>query len=221
MIDNLKLMGMFATMALGSGGLMAGIGYAIWKARDMGKAWIIILPGTPGAMAEVKRSRLNEGSFPGKKKAHEGQTYLVDGRAVYPSKRGPIHLVTDYGANLVAPSKDEVYEGILKEEQGKAKVEYLQKIKELGVEKDEGLSKELLQRAQRVSLRFRVFDPLIYWRATKENDTEDYYAAQQPKPSFWEQMVPIMVLGMVGLMGLCGFLIWKVLPILSKKAAGG
>lgn len=157
------------------------------KGLNRGQPWIITLPGTPGALADIRRRKLFQGVFT-KKRGDEREAFVTDGRAAYPTPMGPLHILTDYGANLVAPSKDEVAEELTEQD------------------------------GPKVAERFRVFDPLIYWRATKENDTEDYYAAQQGKPHWMEKVAPFLMIAVLGLVALVGFMLWKILPLISGAA---
>jgi len=166
-----------------AGAAVVGGAWMMKASLERGRPLIVTLPGTVGALADVRRRKLTEGVFT-KKKGDEGQAFVTAGMAAYPSNVGPIHVMTDYGANLVAPSKDEVSELIAKTD-------------------------------PKTSVRFRVFDPLIYWRATKENDTEDYYAAQQGKPHWMEKVAPFLMIAVLGLVALVGFMLWKLLPIIQ------
>lgn len=197
---------------------------AIYKVIDLGRAWVITLPGTPGAKAIIERRTIKkEGKFD-RKNGDEKDTFIAAGLASYPSNKGPLHIMADYGANLVAPSKDDVYKKLLAAEEEKAKQVYWTKLEEAGKDpakdKDEKLWAQLLEEAKRLPMRFLVHDPLIYYRACKENDTEDYYAAQQGKPHWMEKVAPWLAISVLALVMLVGFMLWKVLPIITSKAAG-
>jgi hypothetical protein len=167
------------------GAIATTILFMALKGLNRGQPWIITLPGTPGALADIRRRKLFQGVFT-KKRGDEQEAFVTDGRVAYPTlTSGPIHLMTDYGANLIAPSKDEVA-AELEEQDG-----------------------------EKTAIRFRVFDPLIYWRATKENDTEDYYAAQQGKPHWMEKVAPFLMIAVLGLVALVGFMLWKLMPLIQ------
>lgn len=196
----------------------------VFRMVDLGRAWVITLPGTPGAKAIIERRRImKEGKFE-KKNGDEKDTFIAAGLASYPSNRGPLHLMADYGANLVAPSKDDVYKRLLEAETAKATETYYQKLREAGKDpakdKDPALWTQLLAEAKQLPMRFLVHDPLIYYRACKENDTEDYYAAQQGKPHWMEKVAPWLAVAVVALVGLVGFMLWKVLPLITNHAQG-
>jgi len=178
------------------------------KAMERGRPIIVTLPGTLGALASIKREKLLKGVFT-RKAGDEREAYVLDGRAAYPTAMGPLHIITDYGANLVAPSKDEVSEKL-------RTFIGMDKPKEGASEDELKAYEQAKAAAHKTSERFRVFDPLIYWRATKENDTEDYYAAQQGKPHWMEKVAPFLMIAVLALVGLVGFMLWKVLPIISR-----
>lgn len=215
----------FVGLAAMTGTLVSLAIKAIYKVIDLGRAWVITLPGTPGAKALIERRTIKkEGKFE-RKNGDEKDTFIAAGLASYPSNKGPLHIVADYGSNLVAPSKDDVYKKLLAAEMEKAKELYFQKLSERPADhpfkaKDEKLWAELTEEAKRTPMRFLVHDPLIYYRACKENDTEDYYAAQQGKPHWMEKVAPWLAIAVLALVGLVGFMLWKVLPIITSKAAG-
>lgn len=210
----------FAGLAAMTGIICSLIIKAVGKMMDMGRAWVITLPGSPGALARIERRHLKEGKFR-RKKGDEEETFIAAGLAAYPTKKGPLHLLTDFGANLVAPSKDEIYKNLLAAETEKAKEKYFEALREAGKDpskdKDPELWAKLLEEAKRTPMRFLVHDPLIYYRAEKENDTEDYYAAQQQKKHWMESVAPFLAICVVALVGLVGFMLWKVLPLITEK----
>lgn len=179
----------------------------IWMAKHAltkGRPLIIKLPGTQQALADVRRQKLTEGMFT-RKKGDEGQTFIAAGMAAYPSNVGPIHILTDYGANLIAPSKDHVAKTI-------EDTPFPPEVKT--PEEKKAFREKVAKMAQ----RFLVWDPLIYWRACKENDTEDYYAAQQDKPHWMEKIAPYLMVSVLGLVALVGFMLWKLMPIIQGAA---
>lgn len=168
-----------------------GLGRLIWKMRDMGRAWVITVPTTPGSMATIQRVRLQRGNFtrkePNNREEHE--VVIARGEAAYPTKRGPLHLVSEYGANLVAPTKEEA----------------------IDIDSGQPISHEKATYA-----RFRIWDPLTYWRATRENDMEDLYAAQKEREHWAVKLAPVAIILFVGMLGFLGFLLWKILPLLDR-----
>ena len=148
------------------------------KMNDMGKSWIIMLPSTPGAKAEILRKKLKKGQFDLKIPGGDGKERIISSPlGAYPTTRGPLHVVGEStGWNLVAPSKEDKPSGVTQEEYQ----------------------------------RMRVCDPLIYWRATQENDMEDFYAAQQGKDPWQVRIAPLLLIAVLGLVGLVGIvkIVW-------------
>lgn len=159
-----------------------------------------MLPGTLGALADARRRKLKKGMF-SIKSGDERETFAAAGMAAYPSNMGPIHILTDYGANLVAPSKDYVAKDIA--ENG------------LDGTRGSGVIEGGTAASKKAAERFLVWDPLILFRACKENDTEDYYAAQQGKPHWMEKVAPFLMIAVLGLVALVGFMLWKLMPLIQ------
>ena len=189
--------------------LAAGFGFicdftyrAIVAAINMGRPWIVTLPGTPGAKASIQRRSLKQGLFT-RKQGDEQAKVIAAGMAAYPTTKGPIHILTDYGANLIAPSKDRVAVDI-------AKNGVKHGSQQLGDEKlDNKTASEV----------FLVWDPLTYGRATRENDMEDLYAAQQNKPHWMEKVAPFLMIAVLALVGLVGFMLYKLMPLIQGASA--
>lgn len=174
------------------------IGYrAIRAAIDKGKPWIITLPGTPGALASLERRHVKEGQVE-KKDGDEGRASRLAGQAAYPSNKGPIHILTDYGANLIAPSKDEVAADM---KAGRYTL-------------PDGIS------VKTWADRFLVWDPLLLWRSNRENDMEDLYSSKGEKDPWFVKAFPIVVVLLIAMMGLLAFVMLKVLPIISHANGG-
>lgn len=55
----------------------------------------------------------------------------------------------------------------------------------------------------------RVIDPKIYWRATRENDMEDFYAAQQNKDPWQKAAIIPALIAICVLAGVLGLVLWK------------
>lgn len=55
----------------------------------------------------------------------------------------------------------------------------------------------------------RVVDPKIYWRATQENDMEDFYAAQQNKDPWQKAAIVPALIAICVLAGVLGLVLWK------------
>ena len=216
---------MFAGLAAMTGVIVDFCYRSVKAMLDMGKVWTIILPGSPGAEAVIKRRKLKDGGLFQRKNGEEKDNYLAAGLAAYPTRKGPLHILTDYGANLVAPSKDEVYKNLEAANLEEAKVKFQEQVKKDNLQDNkaaqESLWAKLVKEAKHVSMRFLVHDPLIYYRACKENVTEDYYMAQQGKKHWMEVVAPWLAISVLALVGLVGFMLWKVLPIISQRAAQG
>lgn len=177
-------------------GLMMGLmlAFAIAMAKktlDLGKSWVITVPETIGAKAKIERRRVKRGKVTDKM-GDEAETKILSGDCSYPTNRGPLQLVSEYGANLVAPTKDEARDA----KTGKP------------IKDDETGFK-----------RFRIWDPQTYWRATRENDMEDLYSAQREKDHWAIKLAPVAIIMFIGLMAFMGFMLWKIMPLLNK--AGG
>lgn len=182
-----------ATAAL-CGALIDGLGRLIWKMRDMGRAWVITVPTTPGAMASIDRVRLKRGELTRKEPVNgdENELFIAHGEAAYPTRRGPLHLKSEYGANLVAPTKEQAIDAAT----------------------DQPIANDA-----KTYHRFRIWDPLTYWRATRENDMEDLYAAQREKDHWAVKLAPLAIILFVGMLGFLGFILWKIMPLLQKAGA--
>lgn len=192
-------------------------------ALDRGKPILITLPGTPGALAKVDRRHLDEGQKTDAK-GDEGKSYVAAGPASYPSNWGPIHFLTDYGVNLVAPSKEDVAEAIIKNDGGaslelKALLEKHKgktSIPEDAAERKDFLERQVL-RAKILANRFLVWDPLLLYRSNRENDMEDLYSSALPKEHWMVKLAPIFIVFSIVLMAGMSFLIYKVLPLLAHS----
>lgn len=168
------------------------IGLAIWKALDAGRAWIITVPDVPGQLATIERRRRGRGTFTRKaENSDDREKIILAGDAAYPTRRGPLHLLTYGGANLVAPTKDDASS--------------LTYPKNANAEE----RKNIFQ-------RFRVWDPVIYWRACRENDMEDFYAAQQDKDHWIVKVAPLAFIAVAVLSLMLMFLLWKLMPLLNQ-----
>jgi len=229
------LLGMLAIGLLGLGfGLGWFIHWLIVKFKNHGKSLLIRLPETPGTFAEVSWVALGNGKAETDSGEHDAQrgdkdANLPAGAAAYPMKgalRGPLHLLTSYGANLVAPSKLEAAATIQKEALAEWVVNYERQPRK-EEEKTEGAWTKAMhaamEEASKLATRFRVWDPLRYWKATRENDMQDLYASSGAGRDPWyakAAFIGVLIVGVL-LLGVLGVLMVKVIPALGGMAQAG
>lgn len=201
----IEVWGFLAFLAAGFAAIFYALGLIAWKAIDKGRTWKITVPEVPGQLATIERVRPSRGTVtrPAPSGKGEKETQILAPPASYPTNRGPLQLLTSYGANLIAPSKDD-----------KTALLY-------PAQPVEGphAAKTTAEWRDLVFARFRIWDPLIYWRATRENDMEDFYAAQQDKQHWMVQLAPFALLAVGALSLMMVFVLWKVLPLLNGAGA--
>lgn len=168
------------------------IGYAIYKAVNRGKAWIITVPETPGALGELERRRLTRGEFT-KKLGKDGdvERIIASDQAHIPTKKGPIWLIgQSTGWNLVAPSKTDaplIYDLQMRANGGQAQAA-----------------------PHELYARMLVADPLAYERAIEQNDYSDYLNSKQDKDPWQVRiagLIAVVLLLALGILGGVGYLI--------------
>lgn len=213
---------LFIALAAFSGALVDGVGRLVWKFKDMGRTWVITAPTVPGTKGDIRRVKITRDQFTKKEPVNgdEYETFIRASAASFPTAKGPVLIMTDYGANLVAPTKDEAAQPGDSKAMRVASEEAARRLQEAEAQKiqlNEEEKKTLLDRIS-TYVRFRVADPLIYWRATRENDQEDLYAAQREKDHWAVKLAPVAIILFIGLMAMLGFILWKVYPLL--EAAG-
>lgn len=179
----------FFLIAATTGIAFDGLFRLIWKIHDLGRHWVITVPYVVGGKAHIERRRTKNGEVTDKD-GDEGQTRILSGDAAYPSNRGPLHILAPDGSNLVAPTKDEPGP-------------------------DAKTGKDIKSNPD-IFRRFRIWDPLVYWRATRENDMQDLYSAQKEKEHWAVKLAGPAMFLLVGLMGFLGFILWKIYPLLER-----
>jgi len=225
-------------LALGCLIIGFGLGWFVhWllvKFKNAGKSLLIRLPETPGTFAEVSWVSTANGKVEFDSAEHDAQrgdkdAMLPAGAASYPMKgdlRGPLHLMTSYGANLVAPSKLEAAATIEKEALAEWVVNYERQPRK-EEEKTEGAWTKAMhaarEEASKLATRFRVWDPLRYWKGTRENDMQDLYESPDDGRDPWYAKAAFFGVLIVGvlLLGVLGVLMVKVLPALGGMAQAG
>lgn len=199
----------FFALSAAFGGIFAAV--ALWIARILkrGKPLVVTLPGVPGALATVRYRNLSDSQFT-VKASDEGKTWVVDGRAAYPAQgiAASVAIVSEDGFNLVAPSKDHVTKEIQDGRYESVPTTMTVKDPKTGADK-------VVDALSVWAARARVWDPLLLWRSNRENDMEDLYSAQAEKDPWQVRMFPLMLLGILALVGALIFLVMRIVPILK------
>lgn len=167
-------------------------GLAIFKLWRMKRRLVVVLPEVVGAWARIELVKAKRGIW-SVRTGDEGEARILHGESAYPTNRGPLHVLSEYGANLVAPTKDEA--------------------QEVGADKP-------LKMDPKKFIRFRVWDPLALWRACRENDMEDLYSAQKDKDHWMVKVFPMLAVLLILVLAAAAFIIWRTIPVLQSAAGG-
>lgn len=195
--------------------------------RNIGKAIKLTLPDLAGTRAKFEwmrsgfqdRPSKEAGAIPGDKDRVE-----ASGPASYPSNWGPLHIMSDAGFSLVAPSKLEaaktieaihVANWVADNKRLPNKVEAGE-----GGHFQEGLAKAMMD-AERLAKRFLVWDPLAYWKKSRESIMQKLYHSIQGDRHPWYATVILigMVIVAIAVFAVLGVLMVKVVPALAPKAS--
>lgn len=225
-------------MAILSGAILAAIAFVIYKLVDMGRSWIIEVPTTPGALANINRKALKAGQRY-ERASHAGQpgekdAIIADPDASFPTLRGPLRLVhKETGYSLVAPRPNELPIA-LRELSVDADAEFPQltpgfaKLPEADQKKklEEAKAvteKRLEENALRALhwLRMQVCTPLLFWKAIRTNDHQDFLDTQTPRPHWLVSAAPWLFIGLLATLAFLGFVLWQGVPGFESGAARG
>jgi hypothetical protein len=206
--------------------------------RHIGKSWVLIVPETVGTELTVVRTKLLDGKFDVPSRNHDAirgdqDRQLPQGNVAYQARgeiRGPLHIMSAYGANLVAPTKLQAAEHIEKIAVADWLKDYKRQPKkeEIGKDKD---GKDLpftahleaaWAKAKEYATLFLIWDPLAYFKACDENDMQDFLNSQGGVKDPWyakAAFVGVIFLGglMLLMLGIIGL---KVLPAIQAANAG-
>src|SRR5688572_28616922 len=83
------------------------VGFVGYRAYDRGRTWKITVPPVPGQLAQIERVKPKRMTVTIPATGGEKELQILSPGASYPTTRGPLQLVTAWGANLVASSKDD------------------------------------------------------------------------------------------------------------------
>lgn len=188
----LELWFFLAFLSAGFASIFCILGIAIYRATQRGKAWIITVPETPGALGSIERIRLSRGEY--KVKVGDSKERIIaQDQAHVPTKRGPVWLIgQSTGWNLVAPSKTD------------APKLYDLKMREAGQ-----ASKVA---PEEIYARMLVAGPLAYEQAMEQNDYGDYLNSKQEKDPWQVRiagLIAFVLIVALGILGCVGYLIAK------------
>lgn len=190
-MNTTELYAAFFTVAVASGIVASILIQLVRKALDMGKAWRVTVPPTPGAEAKLERVKVPGSGAWLNLKAKTAT--LAQSGASYPTRKGPLFLLTTYGAALVAPPMESAIDA----KTGKP-----------------------IASDPRLARRFRIWNPAAMFEAIKENDVQDLYASNKEKEHWMVKVAPLFIVFAIALMGMLGFVLWKVLPAFAKQGGG-
>lgn len=216
-------------------GLILGTGIAsifwLWRGakgwRNIGRAIFLTLPDLAGTKATFTwsksgykdRNSREAGAIPGDKDRVE-----ASGPASYASNWGPLHIMSDTGFSLVAPSKLEAAKTIeaVYVANWIADNKRLPNKAEAAQDGDfaKGLQKAMND-AARLAKRFQVWDPLAYWKKSRESVMAKLYHSIQGERHPWYATVILigMVILAIAVFAVLGVLMVKVVPALAPKPA--
>jgi len=219
-------------------GAAQGYLHMLWKGckgwKNSGKALVITLPETPQTLADVQYRDLSSGFYDTPSKEPSAQRddkdrIMPSGPASYPSRLGPIHIVTSYGSSIVAPSKQEAAAQIEKAFVADWVANYKRLPKKEETEKDkEGKPGAFLEgfeaakaQAGKIAKRFLIWDPLACFKSCQENDMQDLYNSNGGTKDPWyakAAFIGVLIVGFL-LLAVLGVLMMKIVPALA--AHGG
>lgn len=220
--------GMAALFGIG----VSAVAYILYRIVDLGRRWILEIPDAPGAFATIKRKRLKPGAEYERPHEVKGQRerIKVDTLAHYPTMRGPLHLVhKETGHSLIAPRLDEIPTELRPEDlkpQPKAPTLYDEA---RGTEEERAkmkLANAKLKRDYDAALatwttettktkasneskaltfiRMKISTPLLYWKAIRNNDWQDWLDTQNPKEDWRVKALPVVcMLAIVAIAAFC------------------
>lgn len=201
--------------------------------RHIGKSWVAIIPETVGTELTVVREKLKDGKFDIPSRNHDAKRGEMDrnlpqGNVAYQARgaiKGPFHIMSSYGANLVAPTKLQAAEHLEKIAVADWLKDYKRQPTDKEAEKDGAFTKYLEDAwswAKDRATLFLIWDPLAYFKACDENDMQDFLNSQGgPKDPWYAKgafVVAIMILGILVL----GFIFIgaKVMPYIQAASQG-
>lgn len=221
---------MIGTMAAFLGGVLTWlICLYHFKLKHIGKSWVLILPETVGTEATVMRTKLKDGKVDMPSRNHDAKRgdmdrLLPQGNVAYQARgaiSGPLHVMTSYGSNLVAPPKLEAAKVIEKVAVADWVADYKRLPKD---EKEQGLFAERLKKAwdeaKLLATRFLVWDPLAYYKACDENDMQDFLNSNGGAKDPWYAKAAFVAIVIVGglMLLLLAVVMMRILPALQASA---
>lgn len=216
------------------GAALIGLIWASSRLRHLGKSWVLVLPETQGTEATVLRVRLKDGKTDIPSRNHDAQRgdmdrLLPQGNVAYHAKgaiKGPLHVMTSYGANLIAPTKLQAAEHLEK----LAVADWLANYKRQPTQAEAGEKGAFTQhlqsawtKAKEYATLFLVWDPLAYFKACGENDMQDFLNAQGGvKDPWYAKAALVFGIASVGLIGILLVVVMtKVLPAIQAMSQHG
>lgn len=201
----------------------------VW--RHIGKSWVFIVPETVGTELTVVRTKLLDGKFDLPSRNHDSirgdqDRMLPQGNVAYQARgdiKGPLHIMSSYGANLVSPTKLQAAKVI----EELAVADWLRNYKRqptVAEAAPKGAFREALEAAwldaKQYATNFLIWDPLAYFKACDENDMQDFLnAAGGVKDPWYAKAAFVVVLVCaVMLLGVLGILGMKILPAIQAQA---
>lgn len=203
-----------------------GVGIMLWRGckglRNWGKALKLTMPDLIGTKAKFEWIGGNFQDEPSTEAgAVRGDMDRIQpsGPASYPTNWGPLHILSTDGFSLVAPSKLEAAKTI----EHNFVAQWIQDNKRLP-NKDESFTdglKKAMADGERLAKRFLVWDPLAYWKKSRESVMQKLYHSigGAPEPWYAKAAVVLGIIAVVGTLAVLGITVLKVLPAL--QAAGG
>lgn len=196
-----------------------------WK--NLGKKLILILPEIPGAKASFEWTAgdfIDKPSTEPSAERDDMDRILPAGPATYPTNWGPLNIVSNFGHNLVAPSKLEAAETLEKTFVAEWVRDYQRQPKKEEAEKGGAFAKglsEAIEKGKQLATRLQIWDPLTYYKACRENDMQDLYNSNGGQKDPWyakAAFIGVLIVGFL-LLAVLGVIMMKVLPALANHGA--
>ena len=152
---------------------------------------------------------------------------LPQGNVAYHARgaiTGPLHIMSSYGANMVAPTKLQAAEVIEKLAVADWLKNYKRQPTKAEAEEKGAWTLALaaaFKDAKDYATRFLIWDPLAYYKACDENDMQDFLNSQGgPKDPWYAKGAFVVALAILGMLVL-GFVFigTKVMPYIQAAAA--
>ncbi|MHB1261345.1 MAG: hypothetical protein ACYC2H_06480 [Thermoplasmatota archaeon] len=237
----------FLGMSAANGMMFALIAFIIYKFVDMGRRWVIEVPSSPFALANIRRKRLRAGREYDRKSSQPGatkETVLVDPDATYPTLRGPLHIVAkETGFSLIAPPPNMKPAELEPDPVDPHPEEPHYYDEDRGTDDERELmvkANSKLRRDYEAALRtwradnadvivenegklltwvrMVVCTPLLYWKAIQTNDHQDWLETQTGKDPWQVRVVGFLCLAFVVFMIVVG---WGFIKYMEQQAKTG